>query len=240
MTYIPDLAATSYVGLDGPIRAVGWLETPHPVNRGPVQKEFVKRLLALIEARVPSLYYMGFYSCTLCEAEGKPGPNHTSSQSVLLVPTANCVYESPIWIGHYVLEHSYCPPAEYCDAVTMCPEPGSKEFRSAIASLVPQLSPLAEDSDWGSFALGLHDMYRDYQATSNEQERGISEIKEKPHKVSVEVTVDAAGEAHLFLRVGPGENDLVELVSEPIATRETLLAQIRRNWRRLTTCWSGS
>ena len=84
MTYIPDLAAVSYLGLNGPIRAVGWLEAPHPFTRGPVQPEFAQRLMALIEH--PSAISLGAYYCSLCAAEGKPGPDCCSSQAVLLVP----------------------------------------------------------------------------------------------------------------------------------------------------------
>ena len=49
MSHIADLAAVSYSGLKGPIRAVGWLESPHEFARGPVDAEFARRLMSLIE-----------------------------------------------------------------------------------------------------------------------------------------------------------------------------------------------
>src|SRR5262245_49311964 len=109
MTYIPDLAPDSYMHLRGPIRAVGWLERPHSFARGSVPPEFAQRLMALVERPISGLFSRGLYNCTLCAAEGKPGPDSRSSQAVLLVPASDCVYEAPIWIGHYVLRHSYLP-----------------------------------------------------------------------------------------------------------------------------------
>src|SRR5262245_46964494 len=143
MTYIPDLASVSYSGLKGPIRAVGWLESPHPFHRGSVQPDFSRRLMALIERPIFAFFRLGMYCCSLCAAEGRPGPDCSSSQAELLVPAFNCVYETPIWIGHYVLGHSYQPPDEFCSAVKSCPEPGSDGFRNALVALLPELSALA-------------------------------------------------------------------------------------------------
>jgi hypothetical protein len=143
MSYIPDLKAVSYSKLTGPIRAVGWLESQFPFTRGPVEAEFSHRLMALIERPVWGLLSLGMYWCSLCEADGKCGPDNRSSQAVLLVPAPSCVYEAPIWIGHYVLGHSYQPPAEFCRAVMSCPEPGSDEFRDALVTHLPELANLA-------------------------------------------------------------------------------------------------
>jgi hypothetical protein len=125
MSFIPDLATRSYSKIDGPIIAVGWLEWPHPFPRGSVEPEFARRLIALIEWPVFAYVYFGFYECSLCGAEGKAGPDSRTSQAELLVPAGTCVFEAPIWIGHYVLGHGYQPPAEFCQAVMSCPEPGT-------------------------------------------------------------------------------------------------------------------
>jgi hypothetical protein len=143
MTYIPDLAAVSYMGLTGPIRAVGWLESWQPFPRGPVEPELGRRLMALVERPIRSFFSLGMHWCSLCAAEGRCGPDCRTSQAVLLVPAESCVYESPIWIGHYVLVHSYQPPIEFCNAVKSCPEPGSDEFCRALAVHLPGLARLA-------------------------------------------------------------------------------------------------
>src|SRR5262245_52340607 len=98
MSHIPDLAPFSYLLLEGPIRAVGWLESPHPFPRGAVEPEFGRRLMSLIERPISGFFHRGTYWCSLCTAEGRPGPDCRSSQAVLLVPGSDCVYETPIWI----------------------------------------------------------------------------------------------------------------------------------------------
>jgi hypothetical protein len=150
MANIPDLTAVSYSGLNGPIRAVGWLESPYPFSHGSVDPDFRERLMALIERPFFGLACLGLHWCSLCAAEGKMGPDPRSSQTVLLVPASNCVYEAPIWIGHYVLGHSYQPPDEFCRAVTSCPEPGSDEFRKALLAHVPELGHEIPDG-WNFF-----------------------------------------------------------------------------------------
>ena len=147
MSFIPDLTARSYSKIDGPIVAVGWLESSHPFPRGTVEPAFVRRLMALIEWPLFAYISFGFYSCSLCRAEWKRGPDARSSQAELLVPTATRVFEAPIWIGHYVLGHRYQPPAEFRQAVMSCPEPGSTEFFRALAVHLPQLSEYARFKD---------------------------------------------------------------------------------------------
>jgi hypothetical protein len=141
MTYIPDLAHVSYMGIEGPIRAVGWLEVPYPYRRGAIEPTIAARLIALIERPIANFFSMGLHWCSLCAAEGRCGPDSRSSQWVLLVPGVDCLYEAPIWIGHYVLDHGYQPPEAFCRAVMQCPAPGSKEFRRALLLHVPAAWP---------------------------------------------------------------------------------------------------
>jgi len=148
MAHIPDLAPVSYLGLNGPIRAVGWLESSHSFSRGSVDAEFSRRFVALVERPLFGTMMLGMHYCSLCAAEDKIGPDCRSSQSELLVPAFDCVYEAPIWIGHYVLAHSYQPPEEFIRAVVTCPEPGSEDYRTAILGHFPSLT----EPDWFSVA----------------------------------------------------------------------------------------
>ena len=107
--------------------------------------------MTLVERPIGEFFSMGMYWCSLCAAQGKPGPDFRSSQAVLLVPASDCVYETPIWIGHYVLGHSYQPPDEFCRAVESCPEPGSDEFLSAMVAHLPELSERAARRRSSSF-----------------------------------------------------------------------------------------
>jgi hypothetical protein len=90
--------------------------------------------MALIERPVANLHTFGLHWCSLCAAEGRCGPDSRTSQYVLLVPGVDCLYETPIWIGHYVLDHGYRPPEKFCKAVIDCPAPGSWRFRSSLSS----------------------------------------------------------------------------------------------------------
>lgn len=160
MTHIRDLARVSYSSFNGPIRAVGWLESSKRFKRGSVDAEFTQRLIALIERPIAGLFALGMHWCSLCTSEGKIGPDCRSSQNVLLVPAPSCVYETPIWIGHYILAHSYQPPDEFCRAVISCPEPGSEEYRSALLAHLPELGSFALD---GKPFFGTWDVQRTLQ-----------------------------------------------------------------------------
>lgn len=145
MTYIPDLAEISYSGRTGRIRAVGWLEHPHPYVRGPVEPEFEAALLAHARCVYGGIPSFGIYFCSLCEAEGRVGPHGTSSQDELLIPASDCLYEAPIWIVHYVKCHEYRPPDEYRRAVLACPSPGSREYALAVEPYISDLQWMLSD-----------------------------------------------------------------------------------------------
>ena len=123
-----------------------------PVYSRVVSPEFCRRLMALIERPIWGYFNFGLYWCSLCAAEGRCGPDCRSSQAVLLVPALHYVYESPIWIGHYVLGHSYHPPAEFCNAVMSSPEPGSDEFRDALRAHLPGLVDITDSTRISMFA----------------------------------------------------------------------------------------
>jgi hypothetical protein len=120
--------------------------------------------MALVERPIWRFFALGMYYCSFCAGEGKPGPDCRTSQAVLLVPAADCVYEAPIWIGHYVLRHSYLPPDEFCRAVDSCPEPGSEELRSALIAHLPELADLGDQSTF--FAEWADDAQQTLQADS--------------------------------------------------------------------------
>jgi hypothetical protein len=154
MTHIADLASISYSGFTGPVLAVGWLEWPQPFTRGPADPNFRLRLQAIVER--PFVKYWGEYYCTLCKAEGKPGPESVTSQAVLLVPGRHCVYETPSWIGHYISDHFYRPPDEFCDAVMSVPKPGSAAYGDAVAAHLPAFS---RDRDPEASASYLYELF---------------------------------------------------------------------------------
>ena len=108
-------------------------------TRGSVEPEFVQRLMRCIERPIFLLFAWGLHECSLCTAEGREGPDERTSQAQLLIPARQFVYEAPIWIGHYVIDHAYRPPDEFRHAVLTCPAPGSREFADAVLIHTPDL-----------------------------------------------------------------------------------------------------
>lgn len=145
--YIPDLASRSYIGFEGPIRAVGWLQHPHPFSRGRVDDKFVQRLLAHIDKPPGFLGSRGYYSCSLCAAGGLPGPNPLSSQAEILIPAGDYVFEAPVYIGHYVIDHGYRPPDPFIDAIMKSPAPGSCELLHELCDHIPDIREWVDPND---------------------------------------------------------------------------------------------
>ena len=154
MTHIADLAATSYWAISGNIRAVGYLEYPHEYSRGEVDPKFFRKLMELIARPNGLLFCLGMHRCGFCASEGKDGPDARTSQATLLIPSDDCLYESPIWIGHYIHAHSYRPPDEFIRAVESCPQPGSDAFRKLLAAHVNGLSYLEEQCNYVDWSDG--------------------------------------------------------------------------------------
>lgn len=137
MTFIPDLSQRSYVDPSPSLVAVGWLDAPHEFTTGDTPDGLVDRLGTLIRDAWNPFYFLGYHTCTLCPEEepwslnGKP-----LGCANLWLPGDKVIYVAPSLIIHYVHNHSYLPPREFLDAVERCPEMGSGEYFSAVASLV--------------------------------------------------------------------------------------------------------
>ena len=133
-----------------PLRAIGWLEHPKPIRRGPTPPQFVWKLRECVEgARTAYGQYgfLGTYTCSICFASGRPSPGPVWSQEMIFVPGIEQVYIAPGGIPHYVEFHAYLPPQLFIDAVMLCPEYGSPAYcealRIANAGKVPPLERLA-------------------------------------------------------------------------------------------------
>lgn len=117
-----------------PLRAVGWLETPHPFLTGDVQHPVVSKLKEMSQQmRSAYLHYAfrGLHNCSLCPSGS---PHLDASYLNLFVPGAGVVYLAPAAITHYIEEHSYLPPEEFLDAVLRCPDCTSAKYREALVA----------------------------------------------------------------------------------------------------------
>jgi hypothetical protein len=126
-----------------PLYAVGWLEHPHPYNKGRAPESILAKLRSLVSAArfKYASAFRGRHTCSLCLAcgQGWPGSDPLSlthslnnSEQNIFVPGNNCVYAAPGAIVHYLEIHDYLPPPEFLECVEICPAYGSHEFHQAL------------------------------------------------------------------------------------------------------------
>lgn len=118
-----------------PLRAVGWLEHPHPFDTGAAPEWLVPRLATLVEQtrrHLPHLTFRGVHRCSLCGAHGSSFGSVGWSQENLLVPGAGEVFAAPGGVVHYITSHRYLPPLAFVTATMNCPGIGSAEYFDAL------------------------------------------------------------------------------------------------------------
>ena len=123
MTYYADLTPYTYFDGEGPdVLNVGWLEPGHPYPRGEVPAGLLDRLERLAEDRVRQT--RGYHHCGFClrdvhNAAGEGGwfaaVAHESAEFRVLGD--GVMYAVPLLALHYIAEHEYLPPPEFCTAV---------------------------------------------------------------------------------------------------------------------------
>lgn len=118
-----------------PLRAVGWLDHPHPFEVGSVPPGLASRIGQLVEQtalQFPHYRFRGVHECSICQAAGRVSGGWSHSQDNLIVPGHDEVYAAPGGIVHYISDHSYLPPAAFLEAVAACPDSGSEEYFEAL------------------------------------------------------------------------------------------------------------
>jgi hypothetical protein len=162
MSYYPDLSSYEYSpeGAEGVLN-VGWLDVVHGFSRGDVPDVFVDKLwgfcqVALIQAR-------GFHICELCDSPSQKPPIARHGEDVLELGSAQIrvfgkdgrIYAAPNLIYHYVVEHQYCPPEEFIQAVLEGSQPGTPEYLSLLDQCGLEPFPyhgMSEDQVWEMIA----------------------------------------------------------------------------------------
>ncbi|MCA9066976.1 MAG: hypothetical protein KDA96_28105, partial [Planctomycetaceae bacterium] len=130
MTHFADLSPCTYFPFDigDKFTAVGWLESDHEYERGPVTEELVAQLTKLLVNPWQPCVTMGWHNCPFCRFSRGPRQftiNNTTIDmgiSNLFVPAADTIFVAPSLIVHYIDAHEYCPPQQFQDAVHACPE----------------------------------------------------------------------------------------------------------------------
>ena len=128
MTWIKDLSA--YVKpFDGEplVLAIGWLSGSKPYPKGQLDHRVYDKLTELLA--VPwelGPHFLGFHTCDLCNE-----PDRRSVRN-LYVPGGEVLYVCPELILHYMADHEYAPPVQFCNAVLVCPLLGSESNLEAV------------------------------------------------------------------------------------------------------------
>jgi hypothetical protein len=149
VTYYPDLSPCTYFDHDftrewwaSHLIAVGWLEPDQtkPHCDVPPPDEILDKLFSLVSDSWPPIGCLGYHACGFCpnaqpatatEVSYK-GRTYVVGASNILVPGPGKVFVAPSLVVHYVLDHSYRLPHEFCSALLSCPPPGSRAYVRAI------------------------------------------------------------------------------------------------------------
>ncbi|HXS17343.1 MAG TPA: hypothetical protein VN764_09145, partial [Polyangiaceae bacterium] len=132
MTWYSDLSPCNYFRTSEPDRllAVGWLTSCEHFPKGPVAPDVLAKIEHLAQNAFRIFVFRGFHTCELCgpqveqrlvDADGKRVPS--SSHLNMFVPYEGKLFVAPQCLPHYIVEHGYCPPSEFCDGVLRCPAP---------------------------------------------------------------------------------------------------------------------
>ncbi|MGW4196191.1 DUF7919 family protein [Streptomyces sp. NPDC005004] len=121
MTHYPDLSAYEYNATERKTLNVGWLSREHPYATGEAPAGLVDVLAELARNAVNA--DRGMHFCELCP-DFPTAREHTSRGDVFIgggeirvTGEQGVEYTSPAMVVHYVEDHSYLPPDDYCTAV---------------------------------------------------------------------------------------------------------------------------
>jgi hypothetical protein len=128
MAWYEDLSPCGYFGPERTacLRAVGWLECGRQFRTGSVDAEVFKRLVEMCKDPWEPGIFMGLHRCNLCLYDGRTGMRN------VFVPAGEVIFVCPELITHYMNDHGYRPPDEFCEAVLACPPMRSMPYLKAL------------------------------------------------------------------------------------------------------------
>jgi len=140
VAHYDDLSPCDYFRLADTSRllAIGWLERGHAFARGDVDREVMRRLVALAKDPWEPFVFLGWHDCDLCpEPEGPAtfdfeGQRVAVGTSNLFIPGPRGVFVAPSLVLHTIDAHGYRPPQAFVDAVIACPPMGSAPYLAAL------------------------------------------------------------------------------------------------------------
>lgn len=110
-----------YLPAELQLYAIGWIEEAG-FTTAEVPDEFVEALIAAYPSKIIPDGTRGWHTCTLCsvempKVEWKGKEIDVTGYGHYLVRYEEAVYMAPALLLHYVLDHNYCPPQVFIDAV---------------------------------------------------------------------------------------------------------------------------
>jgi hypothetical protein len=140
MSYYPDLSPYTYSDKEVGTSTVniGWLDGAHEYVQGAVPDLFVERLWVFCREHIFRM--RGYHICELClrlpsreypwTAQRSGEKLRLGSAEIRVISPDGVVYAAPDLIYHYIVEHHYCPPQEFVEAVLAGLLPGSPEYET--------------------------------------------------------------------------------------------------------------
>ena len=129
MAWYEDLAECTYFPIRTPaLRAVGWLAKDKLYTQGRVDPRVYSALVEFQKHPWEPVAVMGLHDCELCRYDPLRGASN------IFVPGTGVVYVCPELITHYMNQHAYAPPAEFCAAVLASPTMSSVDYLRAIVA----------------------------------------------------------------------------------------------------------
>jgi hypothetical protein len=131
MAWYADLAECDYFRPWHPsiLRAVGWLVRGQPYPRGTVDLRVFNKLTELLGYAWQPCMFCGRHQCDRCPGKSKIGDRN------LFIPGDGFLFVSPELILHYIEDHQYSPPVEFCESALACPPMNSKEYLGVVEPL---------------------------------------------------------------------------------------------------------
>jgi hypothetical protein len=97
---------------------IGWLDPAYDFVEGEVSVEFIEQLKRYWQK--PTIIFRSLDTCEFC-SHGWPARSRENSDitagEVWVWGNNGVVYVTPTLIYHYIVDHSYLPPAEFIEAV---------------------------------------------------------------------------------------------------------------------------
>lgn len=164
MAYYEDL--TNYEYLDSKyepdesykVLNIGWIDGLHEFNRGSVPDKFLPSLWEYII--VPVNRTRGLHHDCVLDGQNKTFVAKFQKYTIKLGDSEirvideknKVVYASPNLILHYIIDHQYCPPQCFIDAVINGPKPGSDRYKKILV----EKGSLNIDTKLGCVFCGSH------------------------------------------------------------------------------------